>query len=77
MKDKRRDDGGAAFARPGHGVDDRVPHQDGMSLRDYFAAQALATLDFADNEQGEKHEAAQVARLAYLVADAMLAERGK
>lgn len=53
----------------------------GMSLRDFFAAQALASLpmdikqydDMADGIQG----AARRSRAAYIIADAMLAERAK
>ena len=58
-----------------------LPYQEpGMTLRDYFAAKAMqATIArvFADesNEAGDIPDL--VSRLAYLVADAMLAERAK
>lgn len=62
-------DGGPAF--PG-AVDTCAPP--GMSLRDYFASQALGLWDRtrygADNGQA-------IAKLAYGIADAMLAEREK
>lgn len=86
------DDGGQAFPRAGALGDG----WEGMSLRDYFAAQALAGL--AGNEQwitfargfykGMKEELgseiditargmAAMATQAYVLADAMMAERAK
>ena len=76
-------DGGPAF--PAHLIsgssysDLRSPA--GMSLRDYFAAQALASCpmeikqydDIADGIQG----GARRAKVAYVIADAMLKERAK
>jgi len=62
-----KDDGGTAFpvTRP-------APHV-GMTLRDYFAGQVLANAAIAPYiDQGS-----QVSRLAYTIADAMLAERQK
>jgi len=65
---------------------------EGMSLRDYFAGQALnqATKaawseygqgEFAGEEVGEKEEWARIftraAEIAYITADAMLVERAK
>jgi hypothetical protein len=58
-------------------------HLLGMSLRDYFAAQALpAVIDFesaAESGGGVRciFSDAAVARGAYAIADAMLAERAK
>lgn len=60
---------------------------DGMTLRDDFAAQAIASigedvhsvlwhLDH-DNVDGAKRTAALIAQTAYVLADAMLAERDK
>jgi hypothetical protein len=43
----------------------------GMTLRDYFAGQALAAI------QAPGQKAPEFARLAYKLADAMLAEREK
>lgn len=46
----------------------------GMSLRDYFAGQALAGLLACDETGGRKE---RFAKVAYEYADAMLAERQK
>lgn len=79
------DNGGPAFARGGcdwtqdHG--DGAWAQDGMSLRDYFAAKALVGLAI-QSVGPEAKEAGwdavnndDVAREAYRIADAMLAAR--
>lgn len=59
------DDGGPAFPR--------ASKCDGMSLRDYFAAQALsAIIGFYGPQDPQK-----VSARAYENADAMLAERNK
>ncbi len=72
-------DGGPAFACGG-------PHSDqGMSLRDWFAGQALAGMLASTMSVNDGHEptylpwseAASAARQAYEVADAMLVEREK
>ena len=47
----------------------------GMSLRDYFAGQALAGLLAADTQ--ERHDEEWMAVSAYSISDAMLAERAK
>ena len=50
--------------------------QFGMSLRDYFAGQALAGMQiWADYSKG--HCNAALVERAYVIADAMLAERQK
>ena len=56
---------------------DRFGHiQEGMTLRDYFASEALTgLLGFYNNEQYLK--ASMVANRAYILADAMLKERDK
>lgn len=59
-------DGGPAFPAPMNGPDGRTQH--GMTLRDYFAAQALAGIDNDFSAQGR-------AIWAYECADAMLAAR--
>jgi hypothetical protein len=46
--------------------------QDGMTLRDYFAAKALQIAG-----KGKERTAEAIARRAYYIADAMLAERNK
>lgn len=71
-------DGGPAFPSEGEGFGDARYHTPGMSLRDYFAGQALAgviTL-FPPDEIGSWRDR-QNARIAYGIADAMLAERDK
>jgi hypothetical protein len=64
--------GGPAFARP-CSVDRRlhtvIPEQDGMTLRDYFAGQALAGMK---NRAGTEEVHAEI---AYKTADAMLKAR--
>lgn len=53
-------------------------HQEGMSLRDYFAAAALPPLHFeVHGDSILTTHAAAVAKYCYEIADAMLAERGK
>lgn len=83
--------GGPAFPRPvsedrtsGDQPDGNstVDEQDGMSLRDYFAAHALAGI-LADHEvEAGPHESVQgfrasIARVAYAFADAMIVARGE
>lgn len=46
-------------------------YQEGMTLRDYFAAQCIL------NDPGEEYSPAEFAKAAYALADAMLAERVK
>lgn len=73
-------DGGPAFPRPYSCQN--IPAQRGMSLRDYFAGQALAGMLAAN---GVMEEATKVgdqpqiglAVVAYNIADAMIAERAK
>jgi len=47
-----------------------------MSLRDYFAAQALANMRIHENSDNP-HYWERVAKSAYAAADAMLSERAK
>ena len=53
----------------------------GMSLRDYFAAKALAGMDLtAEDNMGSGsfwYSASRLAKRAYSIADAMLAERDR
>ncbi len=74
-------DGGSAFPSegfPGDGFFATVPPHRGMSLRDYFAANALLAVgeNFPrlDNETREDW-AGWIARNSYAVADAMLKAR--
>ena len=65
---QRTEDGGSAFPRQAHL--EMFAH-DGLSLRDYFAGQALTGL-LAHNGHLATDEAA---RFAYLIADNMLEAR--
>lgn len=50
----------------------------GMTLRDWFASQALSSVDSADfSADAERSEEGHIANWCYAVADAMLAEREK
>lgn len=85
----KRDDGGPAFPFVVPGGDGADIHEQGMSLRDHFAAAALQAIvsqkllnpcgDFvADDGLLQHWQAAENAsRTAYRFADAMLAERAK
>ncbi|SEO79198.1 hypothetical protein [Nitrosovibrio sp. Nv6] len=65
------DNGGPAF--PAQFWDERAT---GMTLRDYFAAKALAGLvAHPECDEIELHTAASLAYEAYMVADAMLEAR--
>ena len=68
-----KNDGGPAFPRP------RVPNyndaQQGMTLRDWFASQALIAI-YA-GIRGANASPRGMAEAAYIVADAMLSERSK
>ena len=73
-----KDDGGPAFPIP---ESDEFNPCDGMSLRDYFAAQAMAGIlasaeEVADRDLGPgASRAAVIASQAYFIADAMLKQR--
>jgi hypothetical protein len=77
------DDGGPAFPSAGyndmHG--DHHPPVYGMSLRDWFAGQALAGMLSPERRGGGGSESSNsvraISRDAYLLADAMLAARSK
>lgn len=80
MTDKIKD-GGPAFAHGGSEFDHVQP---GMSLRDYFAAQALGALinyvyldagyEF-DEDMKLEDPHAEISRRAYAIADALIAAR--
>ena len=73
MSDQPINDGGPAFARDSH-MDKQLGlyvHQQGMSLRDYFAAAALQGLLAYDGD------CSTAIGLAYHTADAMLDWRKK
>lgn len=74
------EDGGPAFARPASALSnppDWWGPQSGMTLRDYFAGQALAAIIEADGIQYAGNSTSWVthAAMAYGHADAMLAAR--
>jgi hypothetical protein len=69
--------GGPAFPTPAHNL-----QNDGMTLRDYFAAQALTGAQVWDAVLNGKNAhfrggVEQLAEVAYAVADAMLKARGQ
>lgn len=79
-------DGGAAFPSPGIAIDFATQDQQGayagMTLRDYFAAKAMAAItdrSYIDDIQPGRATAALecVANIAYAIADAMLKARGQ
>jgi len=71
--DKRpKPDGGPAFPIQCHLGD----HHHGLSLRDYFAGQALLRVHDEGGRYGPDG-VKQVAKYSYAMADAMIAERAK
>lgn len=73
--------GGAAFPLQSIGVD-FMPGHHGMTLRDYFAGQALAGLcanpdpaDIFDAAQGRSGVSLSLSQIIYEIADAMLRQR--
>jgi hypothetical protein len=92
-----RDDGGSAFpgtiGSPGYGNSTwrtgpngeniAIEFAQGMALRDYFAGQALVSMDwklwFANCERAldSAEYASLLAEASFLIADAMLLERNK
>lgn len=82
MSDIAISTGGSAF--PSHGAMGEVA-QEGMTLRDYFAGQALSAMEIKDDSSYSKidfshdfpsRNAANHAVAAYRIADAMIAARG-
>lgn len=68
-------DGGPAFPETSYFDDKPIGSAGGMSLRDYFAAKALADVLQHFNWNDDAIETA--ARMSYRLADAMLKERAK
>ena len=67
--------GGPAFPAPS--INAAIPASNGMTLRDYFAAKAMAAY-WTDPEVSECESTQEyVAQWAYEMADAMLEERVK
>jgi len=71
-----KNDGGPAFPQPVIGATDGRACDPGMSLRDWFAGQALAGL-CASTTHDDSPGTALLATWAYQQADAMLKARGK
>ena len=72
-------DGGQAFplsVHPGHGYGPKASTEPGMTLRDWFAGQALASTAKMENPQGG-YDSTAISEWCYSMADAMLAEREK
>jgi hypothetical protein len=77
MTTSKTEDGGPAFPSPSFRDPDGfkvADAQHGMSLRDYFAGQALIGL-IASNDEGAGDRLDEVPAYAYQIADAMLAAR--
>lgn len=75
------DNGGPAFPREDYqcnGADGSLG-QEGMSMRDHFAAKAMqgAIANNMFSDAGSDHEIEWVVRLSYKYADAMLKARGE
>lgn len=76
-----RDEGGPAF--PFGQISEKTGQpingyfNEGMTLRDYFAAKAMQSILTSCYEDTPEHDEVSVATLAYAIADAMLAERKK
>ena len=70
-----KNDGGVAFPVAGQIGPEQYGFEPGMTLRDWFAGQALAMS--APKYMNLSDSAALLAKRCYAVADAMLAEREK
>ena len=74
MTDETKNDGGPAFPSEGEGHGNPQYHSPGMTLRDYFAGQALAGFMSAKPMMFDPE---QDAKYFYDLADAMLKAREK
>lgn len=80
---KKIDDGGPAFAgglfEPQHGgTNDREPWNPGMTLRDWFAGQAIGSIPLRSWDHLGSDDMVRIeawAKCSYLIADAMIAAR--
>lgn len=71
-----KNDGGPAFPQTdlsGYGMGPGEGNNSGMTLRDWFAGQALT--GYLHDIQHHKHSEVHIARCSYILADAMLAAR--
>lgn len=73
MEKQRIDDGEPAFPGPDQG-ETKVNIHEGMTLRDYFAAKAMAALVMSGDE-GAGDRLDDIPKYAYQIADAMLKAR--
>lgn len=73
-----KDNGGPAFPNPALADENYKPQpgDEGMTLRDWFAGQALAGMSHVLNEGDVEWVKQRGAKAAYDMADAMLAARG-
>jgi len=71
-----KDTGGPAFPTTPQSYEDMDPAGEGMTLRDWFAGRAMQGMLANDIECGPEQVPIIVAS-AYILADAMLAERSK
>ena len=76
----KKETGGPAFPTDEEqsysAFDDSLDHFEGMTLRDYFAGQALCGL-LAKYNLNAPSDQGTIAQMSYELADAMLAERGR
>lgn len=73
-------DGGPAFPRQTYQIPTNQEFEwgnEGMSLRDWFAGRAMQSLIVNDKWDERANSEGGVARIAYILADAMLKEREK
>lgn len=69
-----RNDGGSVFPKEyGEGI----PRDEGITLRDYFAAKAMEGELACQLPEWENKDASKLAQWAYEIADAMIKERQK
>ena len=79
---EKKNDGGAAYPEiriksgDNYNAPTRIYHR-GMTLRDYFAGQAITVLIPRKRDSGFVHSPLKSAHMAYEIADAMLKERSK
>jgi hypothetical protein len=74
-----KNNGGPAFPKQPHRLTNGMleGNNEGMTLRDYFAAKAMQGALTGCATRGEAVSYREVAELSYSLADAMLAEREK
>ena len=73
---EQKNDGGPAFPGPDQG-ESKLSLHEGMTLRDYFAANAIGHVVYASTTNQGDWEPRVAAKCAYEIADAMLIERTK